>query len=148
MRQVQMVRVTDRFVEVAYNEKGAEADDEFRVKMKEAPHADLVTALEALTPAVIEVLEQPAAFAKGLKVRKVVWTWKYDKEAEEDMPKVTIHATKALKNSNSPWNVISPITAPEGDFAETLELVAEEALAYVDGKRAQGTLPLEGDDEE
>jgi len=115
--------------------------------MGDAPDPDLVAALGALAPYVVEVVEQPVDFVKGLCVRKVSWTWKWDKEQGQHVPKVTVHATKVLVNNNSPWNVISPLSDPGDEFGEALALVHNEALEYVDGKREQGTLPLEEGEE-
>jgi len=147
MRLVQSLKITDKFVEVRYNQQRDDSVDEFSLKVKDPPHPDLVAALAAIRPDVVGILEQPGAFAEGLTVRKVSWAWKYDKDAGEQRAKVTIHATKSLQNNNSPWNCHTPLTEPDGDLIDSLQMLHDEALEYVDGKRAQGSLPL-GDEQE
>jgi len=148
MKLVKSVKVTEKFVEVRYDEHRDETVDEFSLKMKDPPHPDLVAALAALVPCVIEIIEQPTSFLNGLKVRKASWTWKFDKTAGEHKAKVTLHAAKALANNNSPWNIHTPLVEPDEDFAKSLAILHDEALAYVDGKRAQGRLPLDSEQDD
>jgi len=146
MKLVQSVKVTDKFVEVKYEDHLGDRVDEFSLKMKDAPHPDLRAALQDLAPHVIDVIEQPSAFATDMIVRKCTWAWKENKKSGEMVARVTVHVTKKLKNNNAPLNLHTPLAEPDEDFAVDFELVHDEALAYVDGKRAQGTLPLDGKD--
>lgn len=136
MQQIESVKVTEKFVQVLYKEHVGDQVNEYALKCKDAPHPDLVAALQALRPYVVDVLEERSELANGIWVLKVGWTWKENKDSGEWEPKVTMHAIKALARSTSPWNIHTPVVKPDAEFGEALDAVEEEALAYVGGKRA------------
>ncbi len=147
-------------VHVAYQAHlDREVPDEFTLDTSDAPHPDFEKALAALVPHVVEWVELPASAAQRLRVQGVSFSYA-DDTAGIPVMGATVTALLGLSRSRSPLVVNTP-HKPErpyaegdpdaGDYcltpdcAEALADVLEEAERYLDGKRAQGSLALDGD---
>lgn len=141
MRQVSRVSCDGKRVIVRYNE----GDNEFEVSSKDKPLPEFLASLQALGKHVGKICELPAEYTADLVVRGVTVTY------TKDAIGAVITAAKKVTTSNSPFMIHTPHTSEaKGEkqdgpvlgakTVEALETLATQALAYVDGKRAQGEL--------
>jgi hypothetical protein len=123
--------------------------DEFSISCLDAPAPELLVALAGLRTDVAEICELPATYCANLEIRGV--SFSYGGEAR--VMGATITALRHVTTANAPLVLNTPHLAEEpyaegGDTdkllssvaVEALNLVASEALRYVDGHRAQGDL--------
>lgn len=118
------------------------------LRSSEPPRPELVTALAAFVPVMVDAMEVPETFAKGLEVRSV--SFKVVDE-DDDVEGVVIASIKTWEGSNRPWNHITPLLVdPDGketgfwpdDMYLKLAILKREAKAFADGDRAQLGLAL------
>lgn len=151
MRRVKKVSYDGKRVLVRYETPRPGGDpDEYEVACKDTPAPRLVLALAGLLVHVIDICELPRSYVLGLEVRGA--SFSYGGEAE--VMGATITALKKVTTARSPLTLNTPHLPSEpyteDDKSDTpclstgatdaLEELAEAALDYVDGKRAQGTL--------
>jgi len=119
------------------------------IECKDAPHPDLRNALKEMGQYLLEHAEFPSTWTVAVISVTVTHT--------NEVQGLVITGKRELKNCNAPLIVNTPHYTREpynedddsdiGIFSsscgEALDLLEEEALAYVDGKRAQLDLGLE-----
>jgi hypothetical protein len=124
------------------------------IECKDAPHPDLRNALQAMR----EYLKAHAEFPTTWDVSVISVTVTHTNEVQG----LVITGRRDLKNSNAPLIINTPHYTREpyneddesdmGIFStscgEALDTLETETLAYVDGKRSQGELDFDGEDEE
>jgi hypothetical protein len=126
-------------------------NDQHSVKCGDAPHPDFIEAMEALPPCLAKEAEIPngVKWCADVEVTGVSVSW------SQDTMGAVLTGKKPLKYANAPLIINTP-HKPEspysdgdemakdmclaGTTAKAIWLVMEEALAYVDGKRAQQRL--------
>jgi len=160
-RRITKVKVHKGRVQIKYLRRKRKDDDdpdEYSLACRDLPHPDLEKALADLAPAVREWLEvSPTTFPRLTPI-SVAYTWRLDTEDREVMG-ASVCALVELSMSNAPLILNCPhkperpynADAPDEQHdvclpAETvaaLRTVMQEAEAYVDGKRTQGTLDFE-----
>ena len=148
MRRVKKVTYDGKRVLVRWEVPRVGADpDEYEVVCKDPPAPRMVLALAALAAHVIDICELERAYVFGLDVRGA--SFSYGGEAE--VMGATITALKKVSTARSPLTLNTPHLPSEpyteDDKSDTpclsegaieaLEELAEAALDYVDGKRAQ-----------
>jgi hypothetical protein len=161
--EITKVSITRTAVQIKYTTK--ELGDA-SLDHTDRPLPSFYKALQALTPLVIETLDLPKSYVgkepkegdeePGLPLRVQSVTFVTKGESRQ----VCITATKVLALTPSPFNITVPLRymdqpTKEGATSEpygkkavaALEEVIEEAKAYIRGERAQGTLPLETEDQ-
>jgi len=118
--------------------------DEFSFSRKVKPHPDLLGALQALAPHVVEICELEDLQEPAIEVRSVTYTWAHD------VMGAVITALRQLQNSpaplvlNTPHKPSAPYGDEEGDPAQllseptvlALRRLANEAREFLGGKRA------------
>jgi hypothetical protein len=103
-------------------------------KSAEPPDKSFIDALRALAPDVIGICELPGNYEERIKVTGLTITASGSKSA-------TITAQMALRNANVPLNLNTPHTKIEHDALRLkVHNVEREAIAYICGHRAQGSL--------
>lgn len=136
-------------------EEGASFENEYTIKCKELPRPEMVAALEDLRPEVLLLCELPDSYLDRIDVRSV--SLNYGGPAET--MGATITARMKLYHSNCPLNLNTPNKPVEPyntdcdydddtyekmclseDCVDKLEVLIEEAEAYINGHRAQGSL--------
>ena len=129
---------------------GGEAD-EYTLQSADKPLPSFETALLALTPDVVDICELDKLSAAHITVRGVTFTWKHD------IMGACITALKTLTTANAPLVLNTPHLPSESYSGNAndgspvlprgtmnrLGQVLVEAGRYIDGERAQATLPLE-----
>lgn len=125
--------------------------DEFSFSRKVKPHPDLLAALQALAPHVVELCELEDLREPAIEVRSVTYTWAHD------VMGAVVTALRHLQNSPAPLVLNTPHKPSDAygeDEADPAQLLPEhtvralrelarEAVAFLDGKRA----PEAGEDE-
>lgn len=102
----------------------------------EEPKAELVSALQAMVPHVIALGELPDEWADDLTVRGVTIN-------RGEAVGLTITALRQLEDIMTPLVLNTPYTTEIGkNCLRELEELERQALAYVDGQRAQLQLGL------
>lgn len=102
----------------------------------EEPAPELVEALAGLAPHVCALAELPREWAAQLTVRGVTVT-------RSEATGLTITALRKLKNLMTPLVINTPYTTEFGAACQTaLDELERQALAFVDGERAQLELDL------
>lgn len=155
------IKLTRKAVSIGYTNNG----EELTLVSHDCPLPEFIKAVEALQPLAIQTLGLPKSYA-GKKPEVG------DKEAglpltvtgitivtKGDARQVLITATKVLALTPSPLNLTVPLRymdAPTEEGAssepygakevELLENVIQHAKDYINGKRAQGQLPLDADE--
>lgn len=122
------------------------------IRSAENPHEDFTNALAGIIPLVRHILELPDGYAtKTLNIGSVAFSYSKDKEIKG----VVISGWINLDTTNSPFFFNTPYLPYAGpneestvpvvpDFGvEALNLLEKEAVAYMEGKRAQLSLPLD-----
>lgn len=160
--EVTKIKVTRSGVHIEYENNG----DTYKYDSSDCPLKSFYDSLEAIQPIVLNTLGLPKSYAGKkptagdkepglpLTVSGITLTTKGESRL------VTIQAKKIVSSSPSPFNISTPLRyldAPteEGSCSEPLstkeasliEDLIQEAKNYIKGERAQGTLPLEQDDE-
>ncbi len=144
---IHKVRITRRHVIIKYSNNSAEIE----MTENECPLPSFKTAVENLVPLVLQICHLPETYNEGMRASGLTLTAK---------GLVTIQASKSFDDASSPLNIATPLRfldlpEEEGTYspALTVEQVAlvdsviEEAKQYILGNRAQGTLPLEEDED-
>lgn len=120
--------------------------DVVSVSSADAPLPEFEATLQSLDKDVAELMDMDEEFAATMKVRSV--TFSLNKDGEEEL---TISVSKPVKCSNSPVN-FTLTCVPENKWTpsmrKTLEMVRSHAVDYLEGKRAQQSLPLGASSEE
>ena len=147
-RRVKRVKVAKGKVEIIVHTGSVLDPDEISIKSADEPRPQLPAALQALAPHVLTLCE----LRGSLEVRSV--SFSYTQGAEDEIVMgASVSGLRPLASSRSPMVVNSP-HVPESDyggnedsecvldadFVDALDAVVVEALAYVDGQRAQGQL--------
>ncbi len=99
------------------------------------PHRDLLAALDALKPEVEGLAELPEGYLDA--VRGVTL---HRDDDDPEVYTVTYTATKALDKSKSPLVVNTPAVEPAN--RSKIETVLKRAKEFIEGRRAQGELPM------
>lgn len=123
-------------------ESANDKDDERMLRSRDFPAPAFIAALEALVPDVMELCELPAAWAEELRVCSV----------RRGQSGVTIEAMRPLTRLHSSMQVKTPclpITSPTKVTlppmtAHRVMVLCQEAIAYVQGDRAQAELDFDG----
>lgn len=129
----------DHEVKVKYSQTTPDGRVEtVTLESAEEPRSELVDALQALAPFVCALCEFPAEWADdGLTVRGVTLN-----RSDETLG-LTITALRALSHIMTPLVLNTPYTTEFGEpCAVALGALEKQALAYVDGERAQASLGL------
>lgn len=138
-------------------------NNDFAVTAHEPPLPSFDAALAALVPVVLDVLHLPKTYAgtkgeDGALLNPLTVTGLTISEKQE-VRLVTLVAKKDLPDAHSPFNIATPMRflehpETEGSYSPALtdkqvalvEALLEQAEKYIEGERAQGTLPLDSDD--
>lgn len=156
--KITSVRLNRTKVSIQYENDG----DTLTVESHDRPLPSFFDAVKALGPIVLEVLHLPASYAGKPNPKDLATTLHPLKPTgltiaeKQETRLVCLTASKELPDSHSPFNISTPLRflehpQEEGSYSPALtaeqvkavECVIEEAKAYVQGKRAQGQLPLE-----
>jgi hypothetical protein len=155
---ISKIRLGRANVHVEYTNEG----DTYQYDSKDKPLPSFYAAMESLAPLVIATLGLPKTYigkkptegdkVPGLPLTVVGISIATKGEARQ----VCIIATKVVSTCPSPFNITTPLRYmdrpdKEGSASEPyepkqvelLEEVISEAKRYLNGERAQGTLPLE-----
>jgi len=134
---------------------GGEEWDEATISLKCTPHPDLLAALQALAPHVVEICEMEDLQEPAIEVRSVTYTWAHD------VMGAVITALRHLQNSPAPLVLNTPHKPSDwygdqedGDPAQllpehtvrALRQLQKEAIEFLEGKRAPE--PEQNDDRE
>jgi len=128
-------------VTISYDQPHGEDKISVVVESKDEPKQSLTDALQALAPHALAMCEIPAEWESGVSVRSVKM-----KHSDAGVG-VVITCLKTLETKQV-CCLNSPYTPENSEFGAQLTATAvtdlyglmTEALAYVDGKRAQGDL--------
>lgn len=140
------VKVKEAGVEIRYVEKQGKVNKEVIYKCTEQPHPDLDLAMSALVRDVYDILELPMDWApQRMKIIGVSFSF----SEETNVEGAVITGLVELKTSNSPFVFNTP-HIPFDQYSENgeapvmsekavrnLGVVKDEAMKYVEGKRAQ-----------
>jgi len=143
--KIKLVKGQVSFVRVEFGQPHGEDMMQVVVESKDAPKASLPAALQALGPHALDLCELPRewgadadspAHVGGMSVRHD------DTGVGVVISCVKTLASGAAMSFNTPFVREANEHGPElsGDELRAVERVMAEALAYVDGKRAQGDL--------
>lgn len=154
---IRSVKVSQDTILISYdqaNQNNRGETDVITIKTQDEPRKEFHTALQALKPHLLEILELPTGYGSGLKITSVSLATK------ADVTSAIIKGKKVLQNSNTPFNIITPLkpmNAGEESAGDNLltdecrdainEMIAEAKL-FVKGERAQGLLALGNDEDE
>lgn len=130
-RDITKVKFDGEKVEIHYGVKDARC--QLKLVSTDAPTAEFLQALQAFDDAVIEVLELPEDYKRGLAIRGV--SISYDENGER---KVTITAMKALVDSDVPAVLNTPHGGAFTGAMYMMDDLIAQACAYIDGQRKQG----------
>jgi len=160
MLQVNKIQIKGEKIHLEYSKRipkgnGEELVDDYTMTCSEAPLPDFHRVLQSLKEYVVEICELPDNYADGIKVTGVSFT--HDDESWG----AVMSAVKTLKSSNTPFNIHTPWKEASHEFqaptksagenkillskncTKSLELLREHCFRYIDGERAQVTLPFE-----
>ena len=118
-------------VEIHYGVKDSRC--QLKLVSTDAPTAEFLQALQAFDAAVLEVLELPDTYARGLTIRGV--SISYDEDGD---PKCTVTAAKAITASDAPASFNTPHGSLFANDLALLNELMEQARLYIDGQRRQG----------
>ena len=140
-RKVSKVRMKDPEVFIAYQEPHGEDTVTVTVEAEDAPKQSFLDALQGLADHALKLCELPVSWSTNVEARGLTV-----KQTGEGVGAV-ISCVKTLSSGqvmsfNSPYTLAVNDNGPElgGDALQAVERLMAEALAYVDGKRAQGQL--------
>ncbi len=140
-REITSVKYTGEEVSIGYDQP--HGDDKLGVVLesKDEPRASFKTALQALAGPAVAICEIPDEWVEGVAARSVKI------KHTDDGIGVVITCVKKLESGqscclNSPYTVENNEHGAQldGSAVSAVEKVMREALAYIDGKRAQGNL--------
>jgi len=160
--EIQKVRLTRTKVSITYSNNG----EEHSVSSNERPLKAFIDSIAALKPLILATCELPESYAGREPTKE-----EDDKEqcnplrptgitisTKGDARSVCITATKVLSRTVGPMNLCVPlrlidhpteegaVSTPYSDAeVEVIENVIQCAKDYINGERAQGTLPLEAE---
>ena len=145
-KSITKVKVKEEGVEIRYSEKHGKVDKEVIFKCPEPPHPDMNLAMSELVRDVYNILELPMDWApQRMKVTGV----SFSMSEESGVEGAVITGLVELSTSNAPFCFNTPHisfeqysdggTAPvmAKTTVRNLGIVKDEALKYVEGKRAQ-----------
>jgi len=146
MKTITKVKVKEEAVEIRYTEHHGKIEKEVIFKCPEKPHPDMDMAMAALVRDVYDILELPADWApQRMRITGVSFSF----SEETNVEGAVISGLVELTTSNAPFCFNTP-HIPFDQYSEggtapvmpetavrNLNVVKEEALAYVEGKRAQ-----------
>ena len=148
-KMITKAKVKEDVVEIRYTENELKIEKEVIYKCKEKQHPDFDLAMSALVRDVYEILELPMDWApQCMRITGV----SFSLSEETGVEGAVITGVVELKTSNAPFCFNTPHipfdqysdggTAPvmPEKTVRNLALVKEEALKYVEGKRAQEEL--------
>ncbi len=135
---------------VEYEQKAKSNNfDEFTMNCFDLPRPEFLAALKKLIPHVLKMCELPASYMENLNISSVSFSW----SGESDTMGATITALKKLRDSHAPLVINTPHKPAEAyneggdetnllteDCIRDLENLQREAVLYVAGERAQGSL--------
>jgi hypothetical protein len=135
------VKAGQVLVEFEEQNKNADSFDCHSLRSNELPRPELGKAMAGMAAAVVYFLETPKDWAKGLTVSglSIIYSTKDPEKS------VILSCQKVLEEGLAPLCFNTPKRSAEV-FDEALKEVEAEAKKYIKGDRAQGTLPLEGED--
>ena len=128
--------------------------DKYGITSKDIPLPELLKRLQVMSNHVEEICELPQGAAKKIVVAGIAISY------SESNIHLVITAYRELSKSKSPMLINTPARPayPEGDKDDTycmsdecfrdLLAVANEAMKYIKGERAQQTLHFDADDED
>lgn len=149
--RLKKVKVTsDNKIHMAYEQKGSGGWDEYSLTCSDKPRPELLVALEALAPHVIEMCELPESYLDRITVRSVSYSYGGDQEVMG----ATISGQMALYYSNCGLNINTPHKASDSysdgpaddkqlldsECIKALGVLEDEAIRYIQGDRAQTVL--------
>ena len=146
------VKLKDGNVEIRFKEDlGVRTEKESIFKCDEEVHSDFSGALIQLVPIVYDILQLPPEWRAGLMYITGV---SFSNSESTDVEGAVITGTVGLDTSTSPFCFNTP-HLPFGQYSESgnsplmkdsaiqkLERLKEEAVAYMEGKRAQLRLEI------
>jgi len=151
------IKYDGKNVVLAWAEGDVDTSEEYTLKCDDAPHGDFTKALNTFAGHVAELCELPKPWGSDLDVRGVSISH------TQGIMGAVITALKPLEMSQSPLVVNTPHKPSEpysegdpnaGDYClstectEAIAVLCVEAEAYLKGKRAQGKLFKEKEQEE
>jgi hypothetical protein len=161
--EIYKIRRKRTAVVIDYTNEG----EQHSVTSTDRPLQSFDDALNALAPLVVEILHLPKSYLgteskeeKG-KLLNPLTVSGITIAQKQEVRLVTLVAKKDLPDAHSPLNIATPLRflehpEEEGSYSPALtdkqgaliEELIEEAKKYAKGERAQGTLPLESDEDE
>lgn len=150
---------------VKYNGKTVEIDHETdktsaEMTYHDRPLPEFIEAIEELAPLIATICEFPAAYWQDENGESKIEPTGFTITDKQEVRCVTFTAKRKVIDSHSPLNIATPIRYMEHPQTEgtistpftdkqraLVERAIEEAKRYVKGERAQGTLPLNKDEE-
>ncbi len=147
---IRSIRLKRRAVVITWENQG----EDHALTSRDMPLPSFVKAVENLRSLILDILHLPTDYQHGLKPTGLTLAEKQETQL------VSLVATKELNDCNSPFNIATPlrflsVPQEEGSYSPPLtekqcalvDEVIREAKDYVKGKRAQGQLPLEAEDD-
>ncbi len=158
--QIDKILVKDGRVHLEYSKRIMKNPEEFvtdsyTMTCSELARPEFYKALEGLRSYVCDICELPEDYEAGMKVNGVRITH------DDDIFGVVISAVKTLKSSNTPLNIHTPwkSSVPEDgeqkradgsskrslsvNCVKHLDTLMDLAEGYINGERAQASLPFE-----
>lgn len=124
-------------------------------KIYAEPHKDFSDAMDALVAQARDILDWPASYAQGrIRITGVSFSFSEDTKVEGAVMTGLVNVDKAdapfsFNTPHLPFDQYNPggvaKTMPE-DAVEALNILREEARAFLKGKRSQGDLFMQPDD--
>ncbi len=149
--QILEAKRTRRFIRIHYR-KG---DEDFKIRSNENPLPELALSLNALRPVLCRIVQVDSAWGDDVNITGIAFGEMRDAQT------VIIHAQKPLTVCGKVMKVVSPpalletpktegtVTPPlDAEDVKLIEEAREQIREYTIGKRAQGTLGLDEDEED
>lgn len=146
--RITKVRVTRKQIFISYHN----GDEELTIKSRDNPLPSFTKAVTELVPLILAICHLPPAYGENMRATGFTLT---------DKGMVTLQAAKSFDDAGSPLNIATPLRflelpSEEGSYtppltekqADLVVTVEEEAKDYVLGKRAQGQIVFDGDDDD
>lgn len=148
--KIKSIRLTKKLVSISYEN----ANEDHELSSQDRPLQEFFDAVEGLRPLILHILHLPEDYGATLTPTGLTLADK------QDVQLVCLVAKKDLPECHSPFNIATPLRflehpKEEGTYSPALmdehvalvQKVIDAAKAYIQGNRAQGTLPL-GDDKD
>lgn len=140
-RVLQKLRLNKDSVRLEWKVRNGNYFDEYVLTCVDKPRPELEDALASLVPYVLDLLELPTSYSRGLTVKGVTLTEPDDGEGESG---AVLVAQKALSGLDGKLlSLCTPHVTrelAEGRLFDALDTVEQEAMLYLDGERAQRRL--------